>query len=350
MASDRRQMPPRRGRAFRIVLLALAAAALALAAFAAPAGADVVYDNAPAAGAEAASLDFAGTRTAELGALVQLGGAARLDPTVRVGIVNAGEAVSAPLTLNVYAPASDREPGELLASQTETLELAAEPSVQPIEFDLSGLALPDEAIVSVAFDSASLELVLAGSPAAGANPREAEGVYRAAAGEGEAAAPLAFEVAPLAWQGRQPALTIEAAPDPDPAPVATPASTPAPPAPVSTPTRTVHLGYTVPPSRRMSVSFPRASARIAGPGALIQVKCSGSSAARCVGTLSLSAAGTVHKAAYSIGRGRRQYVVVPLGSDLDLLEALQAPRATATASTIQVGGAAVKTKRALKLK
>jgi hypothetical protein len=100
----------------------------------------------------------------------------------------------------------------------------------------------------------------------------------------------------------------------------------------------------------MTVDFPRATARIAGPGALVQVRCTGSSAARCIGTLSLSAAGTVHKAPFSIGKGRRQYVVIPLGSDLDRLDGLDAARATATASTVQVGGAAVRTKRALKLK
>jgi hypothetical protein len=100
----------------------------------------------------------------------------------------------------------------------------------------------------------------------------------------------------------------------------------------------------------MTLSFTRATARIAGPGALIQVRCTGASAARCIGTLSLSAAGAVHKAPFSIGKGRRQYVVVPLGTDLELLDGLEVAHVTATASTIQVGGAAVTTKRALKLK
>jgi hypothetical protein len=101
----------------------------------------------------------------------------------------------------------------------------------------------------------------------------------------------------------------------------------------------------------MILSFTRATARIAGPGALVQVRCTGASAARCIGTISLTAAGAVHKAPYSIGKGRRQYVVVPLGSDLELLEGQTgAARATATASTVQAGGAAEMTKRALKLK
>jgi hypothetical protein len=348
MASDRRQMPHRRGRALRIPLLVLVAAVLAIAIFAAPAGAEVVYDN-TATAAAAPSLGFAETGTAELGTLVRLTGVARLDPTIRAGIANSGEPVSAPVTLSVYAVASGAEPGELLASETQSFEFAAGSAVQPIELSLAGVTLPDEAIVSFSFDSASLGLALAGPPAAGANPREAEGVYRAAAGEGAdeaAAGPLAFEAAPLVWQGRQPAFAVEASP----APVATPAPAATKPTPTSTPIRPTRLGYTVPPSKRMSISFPGSVATIAGPGALVQVKCSGSSAARCIGTLALSAAGIVHKAPYSIGKGRRQYVVVPLGSDLDRLEGLQAPRATATASTVQVGGAAVKTKRALKLK
>jgi hypothetical protein len=87
-----------------------------------------------------------------------------------------------------------------------------------------------------------------------------------------------------------------------------------------------------------------------GPGALVQVKCRGASAARCIGTLSLSAGGRVHKAPFSIGKGRRQYVIIPLGSDLGLLDGLDSARATATASTVQVGGAAVRTKRDLRLK
>jgi hypothetical protein len=114
--------------------------------------------------------------------------------------------------------------------------------------------------------------------------------------------------------------------------------------------RSARREYRIPASKRMTLSFPRRTARIAGPGALVQVRCTGSSAARCIGTLSLTAAGAVHKAPYSIGKGRRQYVVVPLGSDLRLLDGLDTARATATASTVQLGGAAVTTKRALELK
>lgn len=348
MASDGRQMPQRR-RALRVALLALAAAALILAAIAAPAGAEVVYDNPAAAGAEVPSLGFEETGTAELGSLLHLAGTARVDPTVRIAMAAPGESALVPITLNVYAAASGGVPGPLLARDTQTFEFASEPPPQPIEFSLAGLTLPDEVLVSVAFDAGapkagSLGVALAGPPATGASSREAEGIYRAATAEG-VTSPFAFEAEPSAWQGRQPAFTIEAT-----APLATAAAPAAPVAVPRPPIRAYRREYFVPPSKRMTVEFPSAIARIAGPGALVQVRCTGSSAARCIGTLALSAAGTVHKAPFSIGKGRRQYVVVPLGSDRERLDGLDAVRATATASTVQLGGAAVRTKRTLKLK
>jgi hypothetical protein len=348
MASDGRQMAPR-GRALRIPLLALAAAALMALALAAPADADVVYANAPVAGAaEVPSSSFEETGTAELGSLVRLTGAARLDPQVWVAMTTSGasgaEPFSAPVTLSVYAPAADRATGQLLARQTESFEFGGGPGVDAIEFSLPGVTLPDEAIFSVAADDGALAVALAGPPAAGANPREAEGVYRAATAEG-AAGPFEFEASSTPGPVLQPAFTVEASAASTTV-VAAPATTAsAPPA-----LRTSRREYSVPPSKRMTVSFPRPTARIAGPGALVQVRCTGSSAARCIGTLSLETAGTVHKAPFSISKGRKQYVVVPLGDDLEHLDALAAPRATATASTLQLGGAAVKTRRALRLK
>lgn len=104
-----------------------------------------------------------------------------------------------------------------------------------------------------------------------------------------------------------------------------------------------------PPNRRMTLAFPHQGAPIAGPGALVRVHCLGSSAARCIGTLSLSVAGSVHKAPFSISKGRRQYVVVPLGRDLEPIDSLDGVRATVTASTIQGDGAAVTARKTLRL-
>lgn len=374
MASFGRQQQLRHRRPLRTALLALAATALALALLAAPAAAEVVYDNPPAAGAPAA-IGFAETGTAELGSLVRFAGAARVDPQVHVRVVadacgegstepgcaTPGATFELPVTASVYAANADGSPGALVARQTESYPLAYE-GVQTLDFDLYEVTLPPEAIVTVAFSTAAsgywptgvagpadtVSVALAGPPATGAAPREAEGVYRAAAEPG-AAPVLGFEAEPTTWEGRQPAFTVEAtaaaAPTPAPAAVAPTAAATSSPA-----VRRPHREYAVPPSKRMTVSFPRPIARIAGPGALVQVRCTGSSAARCIGTLALIAGGSVHKAPFSISKGRRQYVVVPLGDDLPRLEGPGPARAIATASTIQVGGAAVSTKRALKLK
>jgi hypothetical protein len=378
MASDGRQQT-QHPRVLRSALLAIAAV-LAIAVFAAPASADLVYDNAPAAGAaEVASLGFAESGTAELGSLLQLAGNARLDPQVRVEATvdcadeqapvaceTPGATFSLPATLSVYAVGSDGAPGALLARQTETFQLSCDAALQPLAFSLAGVTLPAEAIFSIAFDTSesgyaptavagpadAVGIALAGPPAAGANPREAEGVYRAAAAD-DAAPVFAFAAEPLAWQGRQPAFTVEASVPAAAVAAPTSAAATSPAAAtssVATTTRSARREYAIPPSKRMTVSFPNSVARIAGPGALVQVRCTGSSAARCIGTLSLTAAGTVHKAPFSISKGRRQYVVVPLGDDLALLDGLHAARVTATASTVQSGGAAVRTKRALKLK
>lgn len=380
MASDGRQLH-HRARASHVPRLAAAAAllvvaALALAALATPADAEVVYDNTPAAD-EPATLGFASTGTAELGTLVRLAGAARLDPQIRSTLVVAacaeGSSESAcatpgatfplPVTLSVYAANPDGSPGPLLGRQTQTFALAYE-GAQPLAFALPGVTLPAEAILSVAFDTATsgyrptglagpadaVGVALAGPPAAGANPREAGGIYRAAAPEPEAAPVFAFEPQPATWEGRQPAFTVEAAAAPPPADAPAAAASTATASIPPAPRLRLRREYRIPPSKRMTLSFTRATARIAGPGALIQVRCTGSSAARCIGTLALTAAGSVHKAPYSIGKGRRQYVVVPLGSDLERLDGLVSARVTATASTVQSGGAAVKTKRALKLK
>jgi hypothetical protein len=377
MASNGRQMTPT-GRATLIVLLALAAA-LAIAALAAPANADVVYESTPAPAAEPASLGFAETGTAELGSLARLAGAARLDPVVRFEVVAAAcdaepaAAVCAipdatfalPATLSVYAVGPEGVPGQLLARQAQTFQLSCDDAAQPLAFALAGVTLPAEAIFSLAFDTSAggyqpsgvvgpadtVAAVLAGPPAAGTNPREAEGVYRAATpAEPGAMLVFGFEAEPATWEGRQPAFTVEAAAAPGPVAAAA-AAAPTVNAATTTPSvRPPRREYRIPASKRMTLSFTRATARIAGPGALVQVRCTGSSAARCIGTLSLSVTGSVHKAPFSISKGKRQYVVVPLGDDLRLLGGLDPARATATASTVQLGGAAVTTKRALKLK
>src|ERR1700742_3399976 len=166
MASNGRQLPHRM-RAIRIPLLALAAALLALAALAATASAEVVYDNPPAAG-EVEALGLEETGTAELGTLVRLAGAARLDLQISVAAVvdacgegstepacaTPGATFALPATLSVYAVNADGSPGALLAHQTKTFQPACE-GPQPLAFELPGVTLPAEAIFTVAFDTAT---------------------------------------------------------------------------------------------------------------------------------------------------------------------------------------------------
>lgn len=375
MASDGRDRRAP-GRELRFPLLAAAAVALAFVAFAARASAEVVYDNPPPAGAEAEALVFAGSGTAELGSLLRFAGAARSEPVVRVpltagpcdaawaGVDCAAAEPTFPLaaTLSVYATDASGAVGEPLAQRTETFELGFD-RTQAVAFPLAGVTLPPEAIVSLAFDTAtagyqptgvagpadSVAVLLAGPPAVGASPREAQGIYRAG-DHGGGPTPFEFEADP-SYAGRQPAFTVEAA-APAPAletPAAPPAAAASTTPPVTTTTR-VRTPVAIPRSRRMTLSFPRRTARIAGPGALVQVRCKGSGAARCIGNLTLSVAGVVHKAPYSISKGRRQFVIVPLGEDLEVLDALEGTRATVTASTIQGDGAAVTARKTLRLK
>ncbi len=376
MASDgRERRDPRR--ALWIPLLLTTAVALAMVAFAGQASAEVVYENAPnvTEGAPAV-LGFEDTGTAELGSLLRFAGEARLEPVVRVplavgqcdetwGSLDCGAAEPTfPLdaTLTVYATDAAGAVGQQLVRQSQTFELGFD-RTQEIAFPLAGLPLPAEAIVSLAFDTGTggyqptgaagpadaVAVALAGPAAVGASPREAEGIYLARAAGGE---PPVFEFAadPGTYEGLQPAFTVEAAaPEPPaPEPGATAIAAPSAATAASIPrTRAVPV---IPPSRRMTLAFPRRTARVAGPGALIQVRCRGTGAARCIGTLALGVAGAVHKAPYSISKGRRQYVVVPLGDDLGLIDSLPSARATVSASTIQANGAAVTAKKTLRLK
>jgi hypothetical protein len=377
-----------RGAAIRIPLLTLALAALGLLALVASASAEVVYRAAPTGTVAAApSLGFAESEIAELGSLVKLAGSSRVDPTVDLGLsvwscehgtwdagctTTPGAGFDLPLTLDVYAVGAGGEPGQLLAHSEQSFHLAYRPSAggctdpegnpngftaadgscsdglpQQVAWTLTGVTLPAEAIVTVAFDakaSAAAEEVGPSFATAdvGAAPRAAEGAYAAV---GSAA--LAFHSGGD-WAARQPAFTIEAS-----APATAPPATTAPaPAATTTTTPTFRLprGESLALRRKMTVTFPGHAARLGGPGALIQAKCNGAAAARCIGTLSLSVAGRTHKVPFSISKGRKQYIVVPLGDEMERISNLRFPRAVVTARTVQSSGRSVKTQSTLELK
>jgi len=101
---------------------------------------------------------------------------------------------------------------------------------------------------------------------------------------------------------------------------------------------------------KMGVRFTAPVAKVAGPGALVPVKCVGSAARECVGTLSLEVTGVVHEVAYSIGSGEKQVVVVPLGADQDLVGGIVSPSARAVAETLQATGSSARTTRVLRFR
>lgn len=87
------------------------------------------------------------------------------------------------------------------------------------------------------------------------------------------------------------------------------------------------------PSPEMSVTFPSERARLVGSQAVVLVKCLGSEASVCNGTLTLTTSGNKHKVPFSVSGGAKQSLTVPLGAD-----AATARRAVAVARTAQAGG------------
>jgi hypothetical protein len=97
----------------------------------------------------------------------------------------------------------------------------------------------------------------------------------------------------------------------------------------------------------MSLAFARGQAKVVGTGALLSVKCRGPESGTCIGTVSLLAGGSAHKTPFSIGGGREQNIVVPLGSDGGRVTR---GRVRALARTLQPLGACRETERVLSLR
>lgn len=98
---------------------------------------------------------------------------------------------------------------------------------------------------------------------------------------------------------------------------------------------------------KMTVKFASPTVRLAGPGAIVYVKCGGNVASSCVGTLTLEAAGGSAEAPFSIERGARRSVLVPLGSQRRLGGDR---RVRAVAETMQARGDSVRTSRLLRIR
>ena len=101
--------------------------------------------------------------------------------------------------------------------------------------------------------------------------------------------------------------------------------------------------------RKMSLSFPQAGATVTGGKAQVLVHCNGSIAQRCVGTLTLKVGGQAHKAVYTVAKGKKATIEVPLGSSTLSLVDGASLTAHAVARTEQPSGRPFRTARKLQL-
>ena len=156
---------------------------------------DVVYNNIPKPiPGNVPSVGFEATSASEFGGQVGLDGTQRKDPTVTVlmsswacksgtwfghnCITNPGSTFTHPVTLNIYNVGTNDSVGSLIKSKTQTFAMPYRPTADDgtncngatagewwdgtscyngkafkISFDLDGVTLPDNAIISVAYNT-----------------------------------------------------------------------------------------------------------------------------------------------------------------------------------------------------
>lgn len=152
---------------------------------------NIVYDSIPSPQpANIPSVGYEATSTSEFGGQIGLAGTARINPTVTVlmsswacengawtsgCVTTEGATFTHPVTLNIYAVNPDDTVGALLASSTDTFTMPYRPSsgdcasatqwydeesdacvtgyAFPISFTFTGVTLPDEVIVGVAYNT-----------------------------------------------------------------------------------------------------------------------------------------------------------------------------------------------------
>jgi hypothetical protein len=100
----------------------------------------------------------------------------------------------------------------------------------------------------------------------------------------------------------------------------------------------------------MSIAFPSKTANVSGPGALIVVKCAGSGARECAGTLTVEGLSESHSVSYAVAKGEQRSLVVPLGAERDFFTGIASPKMRVVAETMQSTGSSVRTVRVLRFK
>ena len=100
----------------------------------------------------------------------------------------------------------------------------------------------------------------------------------------------------------------------------------------------------------MSIEFTSRTARVAGPGALIAVRCVGVAAPACVGTLTIEAPGEAPEVAFSVDRGQQRILVVPLGAARAIFDGIVTVKTRVVAQTVQAEGGAVRSARTLRFR
>jgi hypothetical protein len=100
----------------------------------------------------------------------------------------------------------------------------------------------------------------------------------------------------------------------------------------------------------MSIGFTQRTATVAGPGALVSVKCTGSADRECTGTLTVEGLSESHSVSYAVARGEEKSLVVPLGSERRFFAGIASPKMKAVAETMQPTGCSVRTARLLRFK
>ena len=100
----------------------------------------------------------------------------------------------------------------------------------------------------------------------------------------------------------------------------------------------------------MTIEFTRGIAQVAGPGALVNVKCEGTGSRSCVGTLSIEAPGAAPEVPFSLDRGEERVVIVPLGDQRSVFDGIVSVKSRVIAHTVQPTGESVRTARTLRFK